>query len=221
MRHELKERAREADTAKRKASLLTKKCEQAATENAELGQRLKALQTASAAQLILQPLVRNWLVSKRGSRGLRLPGKAVVVGSGPLSEKELRATLSAREIKAVPPEDPSTDVMVVGRDDWLVDDLEAQIRARGEAGLRVYSQEMLLAAFATGDDPFQSASPKTLKQFADGHPALEYLIESGFEWPEVVTSGALGDSDAGTACRPIATQRTWIRGGKNKRATSR
>jgi hypothetical protein len=185
VRRELKERASEADAAKRKASLLTKKVEQAATENAELGQRLKVLQTASAAQLILQPLVRNWLVSKRGRRDLRLPARAVVVGSGPLSEKELRATLSGREIRAIPPDDPSTDVMIVGRDDWLVDDLEAQIRARGEAGLRVYSQEMLLAAFATGDDPFNSASLKTLKQFADGHPALAYLIESGFEWPKM------------------------------------
>jgi hypothetical protein len=190
VRHELKERTKEADAAKRKASLLTKKCEQLATENAELGQRLKALQTASAAQLILQPLVRNWLVKQRGKRNLRLPREVVLIGSGPLSEKEMRAILSAREIQAAPPEDPSTAVMIVGRDDWLVDDLEAQIRARGEVGLRVYSQEMLLAAFSTGDDPLE-ATRNILMQFADGHPALECLIESGFEWPKWVTSGSL------------------------------
>jgi hypothetical protein len=72
-------------------------------------------------------------------RNLRLPREVVLIGSGPLSEKEMRAILSAREIQAAPPEDPSTAVMIVGRDDWLVDDLEAQIRARGEVGLRVYS----------------------------------------------------------------------------------
>jgi hypothetical protein len=85
--------------------------------------------------------------------------------------------------------------MVVGRENWFVDDLEAQIRARGEDGLRVYSQEMLLAALATSDDPFDSATPKTLKQFADGHPALECLIESGFKWPEVIASGGLVNFD--------------------------
>jgi len=54
--------------------------------------------------------------------------------------------------------------MVVGRDEWGVDDLEHQIRARGKGILRVYSQEMLLAALSTGDDPFGSASHDVLER---------------------------------------------------------
>jgi hypothetical protein len=42
-----------------------------------------------------------------------------------------------------------------------------------------------MAALSTNDDPLKSASRKTLMQFADGHPALTHLIESGFEWPNI------------------------------------
>jgi hypothetical protein len=81
------------------------------------------------------------------------------------------------------PGDTSAASMVTGRDDWLVDDLEDQIAARKSQRLKVFSQEMLIAALATRDDPFESADRKTLLAFADGHDALTYLIEAGFEWP--------------------------------------
>jgi hypothetical protein len=184
-RLEANELADELVTAKRKTSRLSKQLEQAKGAIAERDDQLAVLKAASGSQLILQPLVRKWLVSKRDRRNLRLPERVVLAGNGPLSEGDLRATLAAYGRNAVHPADPIADVMIVGRDGWLVDDLEDQIRVRGDDGIRVYSQEMLLAALATNDDPLKSASRKTLMQFADGHPALRYLIESGFEWPKI------------------------------------
>ena len=82
--------------------------------------------------------------------------------------------------------------MVVGRDEWLVDDIEEQIAVQEKTcGLKVFSQEMLVAALATRDDPFDSADRKTLLSFADGHEALTYLIEAGFEWP-FITPRSIG-----------------------------
>jgi hypothetical protein len=51
---------------------------------------------------------------------------------------------------------------------------------------------MFMGALATRDDPFESADNKTLLAFADGHPALEYLISSGFEWPIVLARNGVG-----------------------------
>ena len=57
---------------------------------------------------------------------------------------------------------------------------------QGES-LRIYSQEMLLAALITGRDPLDSEDVELLEDFKRGHPALEFLAESGFEWPALST----------------------------------
>lgn len=145
-----------------------------------------------AAQLVLQPLIRKWLLSPQPKARFRLPRRLILVGHGPLSQAEMSRTLAAVGVEAVAPSDPLLDVMVVGRDGWLVDDLEDQIRARGERISRVYSQEMLLAACLTRCDPLD-ASKALLKQFAEGHDALQYLISSGFNWPLVNNRGLNDD----------------------------
>lgn len=185
VRRDATELTQQLMSAKRKVARVVKQLDYAVSEVAERDRQLVALKVSPGSQLVLQPLVREWLVSKRGRRSLRLPPTVVTTGNGPLSEAEVRATLAGHGLEAKLPAVPFSDVMVVGRDGWLVDDLEEQIRVRGEDGVRVYSQEMLLAALSTNDDPLKSASRKTLMQFAEGHPALTYLIDSGFEWPVV------------------------------------
>jgi hypothetical protein len=74
--------------------------------------------------------------------------------------------------------------VVVGREGWSREELTAQIACRAGQTLRIYSQEMLLAAFMTGRDPLD-ADEDVLEAFKRGHPALEYLAESDFDWPAV------------------------------------
>lgn len=74
--------------------------------------------------------------------------------------------------------------VVVGRESWSREDLLAQIACRAGDTLRIYSQEMLLAAFMTGRDPLD-ADEAVLEAFKRGHPALEFLANSDFAWPSI------------------------------------
>jgi hypothetical protein len=74
--------------------------------------------------------------------------------------------------------------VVVGRVGWSREDLLAQIACRAGDTLRIYSQEMLLAAMMTGRDPLE-ADEDVLEAFKRGHPALEFLAKSDFAWPSV------------------------------------
>ena len=83
---------------------------------------------------------------------------------------------------------PSITHVVVGRVGWSKEDLLTQIDMRQGQTLRVYSQEMLLAALITGRDPLDCEDPEVLDCFKKGHPALEFLAESELEWPSFSAS---------------------------------
>lgn len=83
---------------------------------------------------------------------------------------------------------PSITHVVVGRVGWSKEDLLAQIDMRQGQTLRVYSQEMLLAALITGRDPLDCEDAEVLDSFKRGHPALEFLAESELEWPSFSAS---------------------------------
>jgi hypothetical protein len=119
---------------------------------------------------------------------------AVIVGEGPYDNTELTIYLEGQEFLPVPPGSADASIMIVGRDDWSEEELELQIEAREGLELRVYSQEMLLLAIALGRDPLEECDfDQLVSLFASDHSALQYLIESGFEWPNVGT-GDLEDT---------------------------
>ena len=75
--------------------------------------------------------------------------------------------------------------VVVGREGWSEEDLIEQIEIRQGEPLRIYSQEMVVAAAITGRDPFDSNDEELLLAFAKGHPALEFLLRLPEPWPTV------------------------------------
>jgi predicted nucleic acid-binding Zn-ribbon protein len=83
---------------------------------------------------------------------------------------------------------PSITHVVVGRNGWSKENLLAQIDMREGETLRVYSQELLLAALITGRDPLEDPDAEVLESFRRGHPALEFLAQSELEWPSVFTT---------------------------------
>lgn len=83
---------------------------------------------------------------------------------------------------------PSITHVVVGRVGWSKEALLTQIDMRQGQTLRVYSQEMLLAALVTGRDPLDCEDSEVLDSFKKGHPALELLAESELEWPSFSAS---------------------------------
>lgn len=175
--------ARENVELRSQASILQGKVKRLTTVNADLTLDVERLAAATGLQLLSSPLALQWLTRKRKKTTLKLPREVVVVGAGPVPGGEMERLLRKAGFLVRAPGDDAAALMVVGREEWLVDDLEEQIAARKSLGLKVFSQEMLIGALATRDDPFESADKKTLLGFAEGHGALEYLIEAGFEWP--------------------------------------
>ena len=97
---------------------------------------------------------------------------------------------------------------MVGRVGWSQEDLLAQIEMRQGQTLRVYSQEMLLAALITGRDPLDCDDAEVLDSFKRGHPALEFLAESELEWPSFSATDTsefddLGDESLGVTESPL------------------
>jgi len=110
----------------------------------------------------------------------------VVVGDGPYSNHELKSHLKGQQFTIARPGDADARIMIVGRQKWTETTLERQIKARQGDELRVYSQEMFLLATAVSRDPLDECDPRELVSlFASEHPALQFLIASGFEWPNV------------------------------------
>lgn len=109
-----------------------------------------------------------------------LPETIGTVGSEPFEEYGFDEFLEHLGIKISIPSH-QLNVLVIGREDWDRDKLHELIEARRGRELRVYSQEMLLSYLGSGSDPLDS--PEIAEVFCDGHPALEYIIEWGFDWP--------------------------------------
>ena len=121
-------------------------------------------------------------------------------GSGPYDEHSFDEFLVACGIEAIYVHDSDATVMVLGREGWDPDDLDAAVEARQGSTLKVYSQEMVIAALAIGQDLFDICDEDELMVFGEGHPALEYLMEQGFEWAttevDLSQKGLPVDSDA-------------------------
>lgn len=72
------------------------------------------------------------------------------------------------------------DILIVGREDWTEESIEELLDDREGEFLKVYSQEMFLAHWVTGVDPFDDEV--VAQAFVDGHPALEFLSSRWVEW---------------------------------------
>lgn len=109
------------------------------------------------------------------------PSEIVSLGSGPLDEDGFDHYL---ETLGITPYADGCPWIIVGRDGWSEKELNELIDDENFDEIRVFSQEMFIAGILTTHDPF-SLPLEILMKFAEGHPALEYLIEQGFAWPEI------------------------------------
>ena len=107
------------------------------------------------------------------------PSGMVTLGSDPFGEIEFLEFLEGLGIEVYDP-GADLDVLVVGRTGWE-EYLHDAIDIRRGKHPRVYSQEMILAYIQANVDPLES--PKVAQTFGEGHPALDYIREWGFEWP--------------------------------------
>ena len=91
--------------------------------------------------------VADWAGTGLGSKTLWPNVEHVVLaGSEPYDKSEFAAYLDGKQFVLEQPGSSEAAIMIVGRDDWSAEELEAQIEAREGQELRVYSQEMILLA---------------------------------------------------------------------------
>lgn len=125
--------------------------------------------------------VWRWLLEF--SEQVELPSIDVITeGGGPIEEETFDTLLRECGFNVYGIyTDASIDTLVLGREGWDPDGLDALIDNRRGQTLNVYSQEMLLSYLMTAQDPY--GSPAILSTFAEGHAGLEYLRGGGFDWP--------------------------------------
>jgi hypothetical protein len=134
--------------------------------------------------------VLHWLAQDAAAECIGLHGDARLgwSGIGSYERDAFDRLLSGLAIKQYEIPHPSITHVVVGRLGWSKEKLLAQIDMREGKTLRVYSQELLLAALITGRDPLEDPNSEVLESFRLGHPALEFLAQSELEWPSVLAA---------------------------------
>jgi hypothetical protein len=168
---------------------------------------------ADTGFLLTSRVIRDWLV--RGFTAVGL-ARCVTIGAGPFESEEFDDFLWRHGFKVYEPGFDEIDIMVVGRREWSEEELERQLDAREGRTLRVYSQEMFVAAMAIQRDPFDT-DEDTILAFGRGHPALEYLRATALEWPGIEPSfNDLGEFNSDVASQESPLHRMGYVVGKTK-----
>lgn len=150
--------------------------------------------------------IAAWLLSATDkSSKWEIPDCAVVIGSSPYEKSQFISFVERMGIRSVKAGDKKADCMIVGRNDWAGRDLERHLAARDGDILRIFSQELFIAAIIARADPFAVKDQKVLMRLAEGHPALEYLTQTDMEWPSIDCDQF---PDEGSVCRELKVDET-------------
>ena len=123
--------------------------------------------------------VVEWINSHGVKSGILPFGEVKTLGFAPFSESDFEDFITKNSCGPMSCE-MEEDVLILGKEGWE-EDVDIFIEGMKGKKLKVYSQEMAVAYYLTGRDPYDSG---ILEEFGAGHPGLEYLMEWGFEWPK-------------------------------------
>ena len=187
--------------ADREATSLRRANKQLTDNNQQLAKKVTDLQ-AKAVKKAVKPKVSRTsfpcgsldldlvqVFSQEASELFAPPKEIVSLGSGPFSEDDFDDYLKSLGIS---PYVNGCSWIIVGRDSWTEEQLNELIDNAELDEVRVFSQELFMAGILTTHDPF-SMPIEILMKFAEGHPALEYLIKAGFEWPVIMDEEDYGE----------------------------
>lgn len=149
---------------------------------------IERLRLEEQTNLFNKPRVRTWLTGLHTDWLWRLDSRQMAVacvGHGPFAKSSFDRQLTAAGWGVARVGSPEVAFLVTGREGWYEEEIHEHLDAQAGGDIYVLSQEMFLTMLATGDNPLLSADTRTLMEWAKGHPALQFLIKSGFKWPEV------------------------------------
>lgn len=128
---------------------------------------------------LTNPTIIEWLLSNDDETSFSIPRHVTILGEGPICNYEWIGHLESLNCKSWL---NGNEWIIIGREDWCPERIDALIAERSNESIRIVSQEMFLSAIISGKDPFEAGND-LLFSFAEGHPALEYIIKSSFDWP--------------------------------------
>lgn len=134
--------------------------------------------------------ILSWMLAEANAEDCDVEdGYLALIGSVPWKRSELGELMESAGFSLWALPDADVRHVVVGAEGWTPEELELQIEAVEGEALRIYSQEMWFAFLVTGRDPFDSDEEELLLAFAEGHPALQYLLARDMAWPDVSAVG--------------------------------
>jgi hypothetical protein len=101
-------------------------------------------------------------------------------GSFPHGEDDLDDLLERAGVKLCA-FDQDVGIAVVGRTEWEESEVNGLVNRRAGRSLKIYSQEMFLAYWMSGRDPFEMR--EVAEAFGKGHPVYQYLATVEWDWP--------------------------------------
>lgn len=184
LKREVRELRAESDTA---AELLGKTQRQASKFRLEAERLRRDIDILQARPdlLVAEPALLEWLVQDAGPACIGLGRRDLLgwTGTGPYPATMFDALLERLGLQQHDLADEAISHVVVGRIDWSQELLERQVELRRGKTLRVYSQEMLVAALITGRDPLDSGADDVLECFKRDSDGLQFLAGDSLEWP--------------------------------------
>ena len=119
-------------------------------------------------------MLRDWLLLFGGFSEKFKSKKIVTLGIGPFEKEDFDLFLEKLGVVDVCDPGEEADVVIVGREGWKNNQLDALIEIGKGDLVRFYSQEMIMAYCISKKDPYENR--RVLNEFVMNHPAMKYLV---------------------------------------------
>ncbi len=161
------------------------------TESRSLGKKLKTAQEKLDAFETSEVFIKSfstveWITSQFDDpRELVVPKQVLLIGDGPWPMDDFTGLLQNLEFEVWQNDSyDDIEVVIVGRNNWSKEIVDAQINARDGKSLRVYPQELFVLLLSMQVDPLEIAEVDDLLKFVEAHPVFDHLLKQEFPWPE-------------------------------------
>ncbi len=155
--------------------------------NRELKDAINKLAAMPDGEVVIRSFETvQWLVSQFNDPDeIVIPKQVLLIGEGPWPVDNFTELLQELGFEVWQNGfNADIEIVIVGRNNWSEEVVDAQIEGRNGESLRMYPQELFVLLLAMQADPLELANADDLLKFVDRHPVFEYLFNQEFPWPE-------------------------------------
>ena len=127
----------------------------------------------------------EWLLRDVAADTLPFPRQVALEGDGPWDTSDLKPLLKQLGYSLTKcGARNAAEILIVGTENWDATTIEHHVNARGEKVLKIFPQDLFVAALLCGRDPFDDDHADVLEHFGTNHPVIIWLRSMQFPWPE-------------------------------------